>query len=103
MVSTVGFGLLLGCVIGGLYGAAVFGVMHLANRFQDNRFLLIVFGGMLFRMVAMLLLVGTVLLVVPVHIVAFASSLAATILLGLGLEVWVLYRRHLARSGPTKP
>ncbi|MEZ4703015.1 MAG: hypothetical protein R2834_21965 [Rhodothermales bacterium] len=102
MVTTVWFGLLLGFVIGGLYGAAVFGVVNLANRFQDNRFLLFVFGGMLLRMVVVLLVVSAVLLFVPVHIVAFASALAGSILLGLGLEVWILYRRLLSKSGSVK-
>ncbi len=103
MTSTVWFSLLLGLFIGCLYGLAVFGVVTLANRYQDNRFLLFVFGGMLIRMVGMLLVVSAVLLFVPVHIAAFALSLAGAILLSLGLEVWILYRRLKTQPGtPTQ-
>jgi hypothetical protein len=99
MASTVWFGLALGAGIGILYGAAVFGVVHLANRFQDNRFLLVIFGGILFRMIATLLVVSAVLLLVPVHLPAFGSSLAITILLALALEIGMLYRRLKPKSG----
>ncbi|MDZ4699640.1 MAG: hypothetical protein SH809_08050 [Rhodothermales bacterium] len=99
MVTTVWFGVMLGLAIGCLYGGAVFGVVHLANRYQDNRFLIFVFGGMLLRMVVVLLVVSAVLLFVPVHIVAFALALAGAILLGLGLEVWMLHRRLHSKTG----
>ncbi len=90
---------MLGLAIGGLYGGAVFGVVRLANRYQDSRFLIFVFGGMLLRMVVVLLVVSAVLLFLPVHIVAFASALAGAILLGLGLEVWMLHRRLHSTPG----
>ena len=90
--------LLLGIGVGGLYGLAFFFTASFANRFSDNRLLLIVFGGMLARMAILLLAVTAIVLFVPVDVYVFAIALAATVLLSLSIEVWILYRRMKSAS-----
>ena len=93
--------LILGLGVGGLYGIAFLLTSKFAYRFNDNRFLIIIFGGMLARMALLLLVVtGIVLFVdaVKANVFAFASALTGSLLLSLCLEVWILYRRMQARS-----
>jgi hypothetical protein len=85
--------LLLGIGVGGLYGLAFFFTSSFANRFSDNRFLLIVFGGMLARMAILLLAVSAIVLFVPIDVFVFVVALVAAVLLSLSLEVWIMYRR----------
>ncbi len=86
--------LLLGFGVGSLYGLAFFFTASFANRFADNRFLLIVFGGMLVRMAVMLLSVSAIVLFVPtIDVFVFVIALVVAVLLSLAVEVWVLYRR----------
>ena len=93
MNTEVWLGILLGAGTGGLYGLAIYAVIAFSERFQDNRFLVIVFGGMLLRMVLLLLVVSAILLFVPVHLISFVASLITVVLFSLGLEVWILARR----------
>ena len=93
--------LFLGLGVGGLYGLAFFITSKFAYRFNDNRFLLIIFGGMLTRMALLLLIVmGLVLYVdaVKENVFAFATALVSSLLLSLCIEVWILYRRMQAAS-----
>ena len=95
--------LFLGLGIGGLYGLAFFLTSKFAYGFNDNRFLLIVFGGMLARMALLLVVVmGIVLYVDAVknNVFTFAIALVSSLLLSLCIEVWILYRR--IQSVPTK-
>lgn len=84
---------MLGVGVGGLYGLAFLFTSMLANRFTDNRFLLIVFGGMLSRMAILLVAVSVVVLFVPVKIFVFVVALVATVIISMSLEVWIMYRR----------
>lgn len=91
----------LGLSVGGFYGLVFFLTSKFAYRFNDNRFLLIIFGGMLSRMALLLLIVmGLVLYVdaVKEHVFAFATALVSSLLLSLCIEVWILYRRMQSAS-----
>jgi hypothetical protein len=83
--------------IGGFYGGAVYGTYLLAQRFQGAIFLGVMLGGMLARMVLLLVAVGGVLALLPVRIGVFAALLAAVLIAGLTLDV-VLMQRRLRRS-----
>ncbi len=84
---------MLGLGVGGLYGLAFLFTSMLASRFSDNRFLLIVFGGMLARMAILLLAISIVVLFIPVKIFVFVVALVTTVLISMSLEVWIMYRR----------
>lgn len=99
MMPETWLSLLLGLGVGSLYGLAFFFTASFANKFADNRFLLIVFGGMLVRMAIMLLSVSAIVLFVPtIDVFVFVIALVAAVLLSLSIEVWVLYRRVKAAS-----
>ncbi|MFK7844835.1 MAG: hypothetical protein AB8G77_05995 [Rhodothermales bacterium] len=106
MMPETWLSLLLGFGVGSLYGLAFFFTASFASKFADNRFLLIVFGGMLFRMAVMLLSVSAIVLFVPtIDIFVFVIALVAAVLLSLSVEVWVLYRRVkvLSKNGQQTP
>ena len=95
----------LGLSVGGSYGLAFFLTSKFAYRFNDNRFLLIIFGGMLARMALLLLTVmGLVLYVdaVKENVFTFATALVGSLLLSLCIEVWILYRRMQTTSNEEK-
>ena len=95
----------LGLSVGGSYGLAFFLTSKFAYRFNDNRFLLIIFGGMLARMALLLLTVmGLVLYVdaVKENVFTFATALVGSLLLSLCIEVWILYRRMQTTSTKEK-
>lgn len=95
----------LGLSVGGSYGLAFFLTSKFAYRFNDNRFLLIIFGGMLARMALLLLTVmGLVLYVdaVKENVFTFATALVGSLLLSLCIEVWILYRRMQATPNKEK-
>ena len=97
--------LFLGLGVGGFYGLAFFLASKFAYRFDDNRFLLIIFGGMLSRMALLLLIVmGLVLYVdaVKENVFTFATALVSSLLLSLCIEVWILYRRMQSNSEKEK-
>lgn len=99
MMPETWLSLLLGFGVGSLYGLAFFISASFANKFEDNRFLLIIFGGMLVRMALMLICVSAIVLFVPtIDVFVFVIALVAAVLLSLAIEVWVLYRRVKAVS-----
>lgn len=83
---------LLGLGIGLTYAAAAYVTQRVAVRREASRFMGVVVGGMLLRMLVLLVLVGAVLALVPVHAIAFAVALMVTLLVGLGLDAWWLLR-----------
>ncbi len=86
----------MGLGVGGLYGLAFFLTSAFAYRFNDNRFLVIIFGGMLARMALLLIVVTAIVLYVDAvkeNVFAFAAALVSSLLLSLCIEVWILYRR----------
>lgn len=93
MIPETWLSILLGLGVGGLYGLAFLFTSMLANRFNDNRFLLIVFGGMLSRMAILLVAVSVVVLFIPIKIFVFVVALVATVIISMSLEVWIMYRR----------
>ena len=93
--------LFIGLSVGGSYGLAFFLTSKFAYRFNDNRFVLIIFGGMLSRMALLLLIVTGVVLYVDAvkeNVFTFAAALVSSLLLSLCIEVWILYRRMQAAS-----
>lgn len=93
MDASVWLSLALGTGIGLLYGLAVYGTHRIMHNVSTTAFMGIMVGGMLARMVVLLVLVGLVLWLVPIHVLAFAGSLVTMLLLGLGFDVWMLYKR----------
>ena len=94
MMPETWLSLLLGLGVGSLYGLAFFLTASFANRFADNRFLLIVFGGMLARMAVMLLSVSAIVMFVSaIDVFVFVIALVVALLLSLCIEGWVFYRR----------
>jgi hypothetical protein len=83
---------LLGVGIGLLYGAMAYLAQRIAVRQEGSRFLGVLVGGMLLRMVVLLVLVGVVLALVPVQAMAFVIPLVVTLLASLGLDAWWLMR-----------
>lgn len=99
MLPETWLSLLLGLGVGSIYGLAFFLTASFASRFADNRFLLIVFGGMLFRMALMLICVSAIVVFVStLDVFVFVIALVAAVLLSLSVEVWVLYRRMKMKS-----
>jgi hypothetical protein len=89
VLVSVGLALLLG--VG--YGLSVWLVTQRALRESGNRFLAIFVGGLLARLVALLLAVGLAVAFVPVDALTFLAVLVPLLLLAIGLEVWVVVRR----------
>ena len=82
----------LGGGIGLLYVAMAYGTQHVAVRREGSGFMNVIVGGLLVRMVVLLLLVGTVLALVPIHVLAFVIALVVILLAGLGLDAWWMLR-----------
>jgi hypothetical protein len=88
-----GLSLVLGGSIGVLYIAASLLTHRWAARHRTQRFLAIVLGGMLVRMIVALTLVGGIAAFVPVHLPSFIGAFFATFVAGLMIEVVLLHRR----------
>ena len=84
---------LLGAGLGGGYGVAAYAMSRLALRYRRQRFMTLLVGGMLLRMVGMLAAVGGVLALVTVRPAAFMLPLVLFLFVGLAFEVRALCRR----------
>ena len=83
----------LGIAIGALYGVSAYVSHRIALRFSDHAFLGIMFGGMLLRMVLLLVLVTLSAWLLPLNLTVFAVALAGMLLLSLAAEVTLIQRR----------
>ena len=90
----------LGIGIGLLYSLASLVTSRLALRREQGLFMVIVFGGMLARMLAALVAVVLILWLIPVEQVIFIGSFLGVFVIGIGADVW---RLHRARSASRKP
>ena len=84
----------LGGGIGLLYAVLAYLTQRMAVRQSGSGFMGVLVGGMLIRMLVLLVLVGATLALVPVHPLSFTLALVVALLLGLGLDAWWLFR-HL--------
>lgn len=92
-MSTLWFSVLLGAVVGVVYGAIAYVSHRLALGMQGTSFLAFALGGMLARMVLVLVLVGLTLAFVNVDPIGFAVTLAVVLLGVLAGEALLLKRR----------
>jgi hypothetical protein len=83
----------IGGGLGAGYGGVAYVMGRLALRHERQRFLALCVGGMLLRMVGMLVAVGLVTALAPVRPAPFAAALVGALLCSLAAEVLVLYRR----------
>lgn len=83
----------LAALLGIGYGLSVWLVTQRALRETGNRFMAIFVGGLLARLVALLVAVGVIVAFVPVEPLTFLAILVPLLFLAIGLEVWVVTRR----------
>ncbi len=103
MEAGLSLSIVLGVVLGLFYGLSSFAFQRLALKASPNKFVGFMTGGMLLRMAILLAMVTAVMLVFEVEALAFAGSLAVTLILMLGLDTWSLYRRIQNASQDTVP
>lgn len=99
-ITAWGWSLGLGAGIGLLYILTSLLANRLALRKGPRTFMMIVVGGMLVRMTVTLAAVVLILLLMPVHQIAFVGAFAAVFVLGTILEVLHL-RRLTAMDQPS--
>ena len=87
----------LGGGIGIFYAGMAYLTQRLAVRLDGSQFMGVVVGGMLVRMLVLLVLVSLALAFLPVQPLPFAGTLVATLLIGLGLDVWWMIQ-HMRAS-----
>lgn len=92
----VSFG--LAALLGTGYGLSVWLVTKRALRETGNRFLAIFVGGLLARLIALLIAVGVIMAFVPVNAIVFLAVLVPLLLLAIGVEVWAITHR-LGQAG----
>ncbi len=92
MEGNVLFGVLLGGTLALTNGLLSFRTLRQAADVPVRRFAAVVFKGMGFRMLLVLVVVALVLWLVPVHVQAFVWTLVTGLVLGLVVEVWLLLR-----------
>lgn len=90
----------LGVGIGLLYKVASRAAHRVAARRGGRQFTHFVLGGVAVRLFASVILVVLVLLLTPVDVALFTTSLLAVLVLGLAHEVWWLHRH--VESGTSK-
>jgi hypothetical protein len=88
----------LATLLGTGYGLSVWLVTRRALLETGNRFMAIFVGGLLARLLALLIAVGLIVAFIPVDALTFLAVLVPLLLLAIGLEVWVVARR-LGRPG----
>lgn len=84
-----------GCALGVLYAASSMLVTKFALRQNQRVFMIIVFGGMIGRMVVALAAIAAIVLLLPVQMIPFLGSFLVLLILGIGLEIrWLAVRRN---------
>lgn len=84
--------------VGLAYGLIAIVSLRVALRQTGQRFMAIFVGGMLGRLVLVLALTVAVLMLAPVQPMPFALSLAAVVVLAMGVEMLIAYRRLQKQS-----
>lgn len=93
MIGSWWFGATLGAGLGLVYGGASLWINRWAMRFSSARlFVYLSVGGVVVRMLVTLSLVALVMLMLPVHLIAFIGAFFIVFVLGLALEIAILHR-----------
>ena len=82
-----------GAGIGLVYGLVAIVSLRVALRQSGQRFAAVFVGGMLGRLVLVLALTVAVLMLAPVQPMPFALSLAGVVVVAMGIEMLIAYRR----------
>ena len=90
--------LLLGALLGAAYSAAALLVAQKARQLEVNHAIRVVLGGMLIRMVVMLVAFAAILATVAVHRGGLVLGLGIVFLIGLVLEVLFVLPRPRAEA-----
>ena len=90
--------LLLGALLGAAYAAAALLGAQKARTLEPNHALRVVLGGMLIRMVLMLVAFGAILATVAVHRGGLVLGLGVVFVIGLILEVLFVLPRPRAEA-----
>lgn len=88
----------LGLGLAAANGLASLWVLKRAVNLPNPRFIQRIFGSLGVRMVVLLLLMGLILWLVPVHVLGFAIAFVIGLLIALGIEMWIVLR--WARTRP---
>lgn len=95
---------LLGVGLGSLHGLTGRLVNRIARRYDDARFLRVALGGLVVRLMLVLMLFAIVLAAFPVRRLPLAGAFLLTVFAGLAAEVRSVHRHAGARmrsaSGP---
>ena len=84
-----------GCTLGLLYAASSMWVTKFALRQNQRVFMIIVFGGMIGRMMVALATIAAMVLLLPVQMIPFLSAFLVLLFVGIGLETrWLAVRKH---------
>lgn len=95
--------MLLGGGIGLAYGVAAYLTLHLAAYRLEHRFVPVVLGGMILRMMGLLLVVGLVAYLLEPSFLPFVAALGITLLGGVGVEIWAAMSHVQGRSRNEQP
>ncbi len=87
----------LGIAIGAAYGLSACVSNFYALRYADQSFLAIVFGGMLIRMVLMLVVVALCAWLLPLELFPFTVALVGTLLISIFAEVSFIWLHSIKR------
>jgi ABC-type multidrug transport system permease subunit len=96
MAADLWLSISLGAGIGLAYGGFSYLTYRRALSAPKQRFQVIVWGGMLVRMFAALVLIALIVALAPVQPLAFVGAFFAVFVLSLALEVFLLHRTPLA-------
>ena len=91
------YSLVLGACVGLAYVGLAYLILRFALRFTDARFMAIFFGGLLARLVLLLIVVGLMLAFTAVRPLPFAIVLIGMLIAGLGVEIAYVLRRRTRR------
>ena len=84
---------LLGVALGAANAAAAYALYRAGLGRSQKAFLQIVFGGMVARLLVVTVVIALVLLLLPVHHLAFAAGFLSAFAVGTAAEVLILQRR----------
>lgn len=93
MIASWWFGAAIGAGLGLAYGGASLWINRWAMRFSNPRiFVYLSIGGIVVRMAVALSLVALIMLLTPIHLIAFIGTFFIVFVLGLALEIAILHR-----------
>lgn len=88
------FSAVLGSGIGGIYVFLVFLSLRIAVRRPKHSFIIVILGGMTIRLFLAVTAIAIVIALVPVDKVVFLTAFLGVFLIGLTIEVVILYRQQ---------